>query len=66
MLNTPESCSGFPAKPMPTRRTKVNANMLGEEVLNIVQFPTATGDIMSARLLPRAEREWIAAILAGG
>src|SRR5208282_5555904 len=42
---------GLPGETDADTQKKVNANMLGEEVLNVLRFPTARGDITSARLL---------------
>ncbi len=44
---------GLPGETDADTQKKVNANMLGEEVLNVLRFPTARGDITSARLLPQ-------------
>jgi hypothetical protein len=42
---------GLPGETDAETQKKVNANMLGQEVLDVLQFPTATGTITSARLL---------------
>jgi len=42
---------GLPGETDPDTQKKVNANMLGDEVLNVLRFPTARGDLTSARLL---------------
>ncbi len=44
---------GLPGETDEDTQKKVNANMLGEEVLNVLRFPTARADIASARLLPQ-------------
>jgi hypothetical protein len=44
---------GLPGESDADTQKKVNANMLGREVLDVLHFPTATGDITSARLLPQ-------------
>jgi hypothetical protein len=44
---------GLPADNDADTQKKVTENMLGKEVLDILQFPTATGTIASARLLPQ-------------
>ena len=42
---------GLPGETDADTQKKVTANMLGKEVLDVLQFPTATGTITSARLL---------------
>jgi hypothetical protein len=44
---------GLPGTTDADTQKKVNANMLGAEVLNVAQFPTATATLDSARLLPQ-------------
>ncbi|MGO8750404.1 MAG: YceI family protein [Thermoguttaceae bacterium] len=42
---------GLPGETDPDTQKKVNANMLGPDVLDVATFSTATGNITSARLL---------------
>lgn len=42
---------GLPGETDPDTQKKVTANMLGPDVLDVARFPTATGNIASARLL---------------
>jgi hypothetical protein len=42
---------GLPGESDPDTQKKVTANMRGPDVLDVVKFPTATGNITSARLL---------------
>lgn len=44
---------GLPGPSDPDTQAKVTANMRGGDVLNVALFPTATGTVTSARLLPQ-------------
>ena len=57
---------GLPGETDADTQKKVNANMLGKEVLDVLQFPTATGDITSARLLPQPSKNGLPQYLLEG
>ena len=50
-LESARKCSGFPAKPMPIRRRKSTPTCSVRTCWTLRTFPTATGNITSARLL---------------
>lgn len=54
--NYARSLLGLPEENDDETKKKVTANMLGKEVLDILQFPTATANIESARLLPERSK----------
>ena len=57
---------GLPADVDDDTKKKVTANMLGSEVLNVAQFPTAAVSIDSARLLPQPSKNGLPQYLLEG
>jgi hypothetical protein len=57
---------GLPAENDDETKKKVTSNMLGAEVLDVLQFPTATANIESARLLPQRSKNGLPQYLLEG
>jgi hypothetical protein len=57
---------GLPGETDADTQKKVNANMLGKEVLDVLQFPTATGNIASALLLQQPSKNGLPQYLLEG
>ena len=57
---------GLPGETDADTQKKVNANMLGKEVLDVLQFPTATARLDSVRLLPERSNNGLPQYLLEG